>query len=59
MIGVAIAFGLQLLITYIQPLQEIFRTATFPLEWWPGFVPDSDFVAVEIEKFLRRKFRRY
>ncbi|PKP59223.1 MAG: ATPase, partial [Candidatus Altiarchaeales archaeon HGW-Altiarchaeales-2] len=34
-IGVAIAFGAQLMITYIQPLQEIFRTAAFPLEWWP------------------------
>ncbi|PKP60257.1 MAG: ATPase [Candidatus Altiarchaeales archaeon HGW-Altiarchaeales-1] len=59
-IGVAIAFGAQLMITYIQPLQEIFRTAAFPLEWWPILLMTllSAFVAVEIEKFLRRKFKK-
>jgi len=59
--GVTITFGLQLLITYIPFLQEIFRTAAFPLEWWPvlflTFI--SAFTAVEIEKFLRKNFTTF
>ncbi len=59
-IGVTIALGAQLLITYIPFLQEIFRTAAFPIEWWPVLLLTllSAFVAVEIEKFLRRKFKK-
>ncbi len=59
-IGITIAFGAQLLITYIPFLQEIFRTAAFPLEWWPVLFLTllSAFVAVEIEKFLRGKFKK-
>jgi len=59
-IGVLIAFGTQLMITYIPFLQEIFRTAAFPLEWWPAIALTffSAFIGVEIEKFLRRKFKK-
>ncbi|PKP59728.1 MAG: ATPase [Candidatus Altiarchaeales archaeon HGW-Altiarchaeales-2] len=59
-IGVIIAFGSQLMITYIPLFQEIFRTAAFPLEWWPILLLTllSAFIAVEIEKFFRRKFKK-
>ncbi|NCN64816.1 MAG: HAD-IC family P-type ATPase [Candidatus Altiarchaeum hamiconexum] len=59
-IGVTIAFGTQLMITYIPFLQEIFRTAAFPPEWWFVLFLTllSAFVAVEIEKFLRMKFKK-
>lgn len=55
--GMGITLINALLITYLPLLQDLFRTAAFPIEWWnivvlallPGFI------GVEIEKFIRKR----
>ena len=57
--GMGITLINALLITYLPPLQNLFRTAAFPIEWWnivvlallPGFI------GVEIEKFIRKRWK--
>jgi len=54
--GIAITVTTQLMITYLPPVQAVFRTATFPAEWWlfillalfPGFI------VIELDKFFRK-----
>jgi Ca2+-transporting ATPase len=57
LLGVGLTLGCQLAITYVPFLQNLFRTAPFPIEWWglviAGFLPG--FFAVELEKWLRRR----
>ena len=57
--GIAVTIGLILVIIYVPFLQTIFKTTPFPASWWlwvilallPGFV------AIEIEKFIRKRFQ--
>ena len=61
--GVTIAIVTNLMIVYLPPLQAVFRTAAFPVEWWPlvalALLPG--FAVVEIEKLIRKLLgrRRY
>ena len=58
LLGMGLTIGSQLLIVYVPFLQTVFRTAAFPAEWWLiiglGLFPG--FIAVEIEKLIRRRF---
>ncbi|OGO21028.1 MAG: hypothetical protein A2144_11000 [Chloroflexi bacterium RBG_16_50_9] len=62
LVGAGATFGLQLLIIYSLPLFGIspFRTAPFPPIWWLPIVLISflGFLAIELEKFLRRRLRK-
>ncbi|MBA4386877.1 MAG: hypothetical protein C0404_02785 [Verrucomicrobia bacterium] len=57
LLGVGLTVACQFMIVYVPFLQKLFRTAAFPLEWWPivamGFFPGL--IAVEIEKWIRRR----
>lgn len=62
LVGASTTLALQLLIIYSLPLFSIspFRTAPFPLIWWLPIVLISflGFLAIELEKFLRRRLRK-
>jgi len=62
LVGAGATLGLQLLIVYSLPLFGIspFRTAPFPPIWWLPIVLISflGFLAIEVEKFLRRRLRK-
>jgi magnesium-transporting ATPase (P-type) len=62
LIGCAITIGLQLIIVYSSPLFGVspFRTEPFPAIWWIPLVlvSTAGFLAVELEKLLRRRFGR-
>ena len=57
LIGIAVTIITQLMITYVPPIQVLFRTAAFPVEWWPLIILAlfPGFLVVELEKFLRRQ----
>jgi magnesium-transporting ATPase (P-type) len=57
-IGVTVVLGVA--IVYVPFLNVLFRTAPFPAEWWPPLLLAllPGFVAVEIEKLVRRLFRK-
>ncbi len=58
LLGMGLTIGCQLLIVYVPFLQTVFRTAAFPAEWWliVGLGLFPGFIAVEIEKFIRKRF---
>jgi P-type Ca2+ transporter type 2C len=60
LLGAGLTLLCQAAITYVPFLQDLFRTAAFPIEWWwlvvAGFIPG--FFAVELEKYLRRIWKR-
>ena len=58
LLGIAITIITQLMITYVPFIQVIFRTAAFPVEWWPLIILAlfPGFLVVELEKFLKRQF---
>ncbi len=62
LVGAGATLGLQLIIVYSSPLFGIspFRTAPFPPIWWlPIFLVSLlGFLAIELEKFLRRRFQK-
>jgi magnesium-transporting ATPase (P-type) len=62
LIGWAITIGLQLIIVYSLPLFGVspFRTEPFPAIWWIPLIliAPAGFVAVELEKLLRKRFGR-
>ena len=55
--GIAITIITQLMITYVPFINVIFRTAPFPVEWWPVVILAlfPGFLVVELEKFLRKR----
>ncbi len=57
--GMAISIGIRFIPTLVPEAAALFRTAEFPLEWWPlillSFFPS--FIAIEIDKLLRRGSR--
>lgn len=57
LIGISVALGTQLMITYIPFLQVIFRTAAFPAEWWIPIILLAlpGLFVIEIEKFLKKR----
>ena len=56
--GIAITIVAQLMITYLPPLNALFRTTPFPVEWWPVialcWLPGL--FSIELEKFFWRRF---
>jgi magnesium-transporting ATPase (P-type) len=58
--GVAITVVTDLMIVYTPFLNGLFRTAPFPTEWWPLIIIAilPGFLVVELEKFLRKQFKR-
>lgn len=60
LMGWAVTIGLQLMIVYSLPLFGIspFRTEPFPAIWWIPLIliAPAGFLAVELEKLLRRRF---
>ena len=55
--GIGITLLNVLLITYIPPLQAIFRTAAFPVDWWRVIILAllPGFFGIETEKYLRKR----
>ncbi len=60
LIGVATTIVLDIMIVYVPFLQNIFRTAAFPAEWWPLLLLAifPGFLAVELEKLLKKRLRK-
>jgi magnesium-transporting ATPase (P-type) len=58
--GVGITIGTNLMIVYVPVLNDLFRTAPFPIEWWPFIILAilPGFLVVELEKFLKKQFKR-
>ena len=58
LIGISAAFGSQLMITYIPFLQDIFRTAAFPAEWWIPIILLAlpGLFVIELEKLVIKRF---
>ena len=58
--GVGITIVTNLMIVYVPFLNDLFRTAPFPTEWWPFVILAllPGFLVVELEKFLRKQFKR-
>ena len=56
--GIAVTIVTQLMITYVPAINVLFRTAPFPVEWWPVVILAlfPGFLVVELEKFLRKRF---
>jgi magnesium-transporting ATPase (P-type) len=55
LLGIALTILTQLLITYLPPLQTIFKTAAVPVAWWPVILLSllPGFLAIEVEKLIR------
>ncbi len=58
--GVGITIVTNVMIVYVPFLNDLFRTAPFPTEWWPFVILAllPGFLVVELEKFLRKQFKR-
>ena len=56
--GIAASVLLRLLPTFIPPVATVFRTESFPLEWWAYILPCVliGFVVIELEKLIRRRY---
>ncbi len=58
--GIVITIVTDIMIVYLPPLQAVFRTAAVPVGWW-GLIALAllpGFLAVELEKLLRKRLRR-
>lgn len=53
--GIALTIITQLIITYVPFAQVVFKTAAFPVEWWPIVILAlfPGFVVIELEKWIR------
>jgi magnesium-transporting ATPase (P-type) len=58
--GITITIVTQLIITYVPFAQAIFRTAAFPIEWWPVIILTllPCFLVTEVEKLVRRQIQK-
>lgn len=58
--GIALSIAIRFIPTLVPPAAALFRTAEFPLSWWPlillSFFPS--FIAIELDKFFRGGGRR-
>jgi len=57
--GVLITIIIDLMIVYVPFLNSVFRTAPFPVEWWPYILLGLPvgFLVPELEKLVRRRLR--
>jgi P-type Ca2+ transporter type 2C len=55
--GIAFTIAADLLIVYLPPLNNAFRTTPFPLSWWPFVLTGlfAGFLIPELEKLVRRR----
>ncbi len=55
--GIMLSVLIRLIPTFIPQANELFRSAPFPIEWWPlillCFFPS--FIAIEVDKLIRKK----
>ncbi len=55
--GIGLSIAIRFIPTFIPEAAELFRTAEFPIEWWPiillCFFPS--FIAIETDKFIRKR----
>lgn len=60
LMGIAITIITQLMITYIPFVNVIFRTAPFPVAWWPVIMLAlfPGFVVTELEKWVRNRLQK-
>jgi len=60
LMGIAITIVTDLMIVYVPFLNVLFRTAPFPTEWWSLIILAllPGFLVVELEKFLKKQFKR-
>lgn len=58
LIGIVVVLLSLMMIIYLEPLEFIFRTAAFPIEWWVPIILFAlpGFFLIEIEKFLSKRF---
>jgi len=58
--GVAITIIVDLLIVYTPFMNNIFRTAAFPADWWPYILLGlpAGFFVPELEKLIRRRLKK-
>ena len=58
--GIALTLITQLMITYVPAANVMFRTAPFPVQWWPVVILAlfPGFLVVELEKWIRRHFSK-
>lgn len=56
--GIILSIVIRFIPTWIPEANDLFRTASFPVEWWPliliCFFPS--FMAIEMDKWIRKKF---
>jgi magnesium-transporting ATPase (P-type) len=57
-LGVLVSIAARLLPTFFPAANALFKTAPFPLEWWPIILVCllPGFIGLEIDKLIRRKF---
>jgi P-type Ca2+ transporter type 2C len=58
--GIVFTILADLLIVYLPPLNNVFKTVPFPASWWPLILTGlfTGFFVPELEKFVRRKIGR-
>jgi potassium/sodium efflux P-type ATPase len=58
LIGIGVVLVSLIMIIYLEPLEFIFRTAAFPVEWWVPIILFAlpGFFLIEMEKFLTKRF---
>jgi len=58
--GIAITIIVDLMIVYVPFMNNIFRTAAFPTDWWPYILLGLPvgFLIPELEKLVRRQLRK-
>ena len=59
-LGVLVSFMTRLLPTFFPAAAALFKTAEFPVSWWPYIIICllPSFMGLEIDKFIRKKFGR-
>lgn len=58
--GIALSIAIRFLPNIFPQLASLFKTASFPMEWWPliGLAFFPSFIAIELDKLLRKTFSR-
>jgi magnesium-transporting ATPase (P-type) len=59
-LGVLVSFTTRLLPTFFPAAAVLFKTAPFPVEWWPYILICllPGFIGLETDKFIRRRFAK-
>lgn len=58
--GIVASVALRFLPTFVPAFAGIFRTASFPIEWWVYLLPCllPGFIALELDKLIRKQVRK-